>query len=288
MIVHTGTAASVDAYMVAPLSAENADYEQSAGIGRQGGAWTYGPTRSVTRLNSHLRDGWSEGAERIRAINATADAAAPVTVRNVRRRRVTGDAGSEVDVTAYWRGRGDVAWSRCVRDGAVKARAVHIVPMLCGVCTLTADQFFYRGAAAVRLADLLTEAGYNVAITAAAVGPQVGVLGSGEPHYAYAIPLKPYTAPLEINVLAAVLCEVGFTRHYVFRHLGTAPFVIGQHCGRYDTNGERVLPELARLAVPEQSGERVVYLPYDIGTAKQAEQWVRDQIAALDQSEKTE
>lgn len=279
--IHVATVANVAEYMSAPLSRVNKDYE--GGAGGDSSTWKFGPTYTLRKLDAHLTQGWEEGVARLREIQGEAQAGAAVTVRNVRRRRVRGEQGAEVDVTAYWRGRGDVAWERCVRDAATKVRAVHIVPMLCGVCTLTADQFFYRGAAAVRLCDLLTEAGYNVAITAAAIAPQIGdgYTSAKEYDYAVGIPIKPYLAPLEINTVAAVLCEVGFTRHYVFRHLGVAPFGVGSHCGRYDDLGLSRLDGLARLAVPAAEGEHTVYLPYDIGTKGQAADWVKASLDSL-------
>lgn len=283
MAIHKGTAADVQDYMAAQLSHVNREHK--GGSGGECDRWKFGPTYTLQRLNKHLCNGWPEGVERVRRINADADARAAVTVRDIRRRRVRGESGAEVDVTAYWRGRADIAWERCRRDASVKARAVHIVPMLTGVCTLEADQFFYRGAAAVRLCDLLAAAGYSVAVTAAAIVPQVGDMKPRSHDYAWGIPLKPYNAPLEINALTAALCEVGFTRHYVFRHLGTASFRVGAHCGWYDQPGIARLPGLARVAVPEQPGERTVYLPYGIGTAAQAEEWVKAQLAAIEAGE---
>lgn len=280
---YVNAVADVQEYMDVRLTAVNSRHE--GGSGGEASRWKFGPTLNLASLNAHLTAGWPEGVDRVRQINATAEGGAPLTVRNVRRRRVHGEAGAEVDVTAYWRGRADVAWSRCVRDSETKIRAVHIVPMLCGVCTLEADQFFYRGAAAVRLCDVLTAAGYRVAVTAAAIAPYVVDMGRTENHYAVAIPLKPYTAPLELNTLTAVLCEVGFTRHYVFKHIGTAPFKVGGHCGWYGAEGVAELPKLARLAVPQQPGEMTVYLPYDIGTAQQAEQWVQQQLDKLNAGE---
>lgn len=117
------------------------------------------------------------------------------------------DWGDELDADRVFH-RDPTPWERI--DRAPEARRT--IQIGCNVsvsCRMTPEQLLYRGAAALALADLLTDRGCNVGITLfkCAEGPtdkvKMGVLRCV---------VKAPDMPLDLSALTFALCEIAFCR----------------------------------------------------------------------------
>ena len=266
---------SVRDFCTTPVDKSNlAVWERYVG-GSHSHGWLYGDAGSLKVLDERLRDGWSDGAERIAGIDIP-NLPKPQSIRRARRRA---DFGAEVDVTEYWRGRGDVAWSTCKRAARPQITNVRIVPMIAGSCGQSSDQFFWRGAAVARLADALTDAGYNVEIIAAAVAETIGN-GRKPPNYCHTFTIKDATAPLDTGLLAAVLCQQGFVRHYMFRSFAALRgSVLGSHMGMY--GDKDLLDKLAATAHVDATGVLTVFMKYDCDSPEACRRWIIENLKMI-------
>lgn len=175
---------------------------------------------------------WPEGVQRMRdALRDLGSLPAPI---DARRRRVRADAGAEVDITAYWRGRADIAWEKCARRSVRAAATVRLYVNSVIAAREHSDGLFWRGAAALYLADTLTDAGYNVEIWAVrhATNAWRGARGS----LTFRTLVKSALAPLDINALAVTVALPAFTRHvYHLAHCAMPDFECADGLGQPGT-----------------------------------------------------
>ncbi len=117
------------------------------------------------------------------------------------------DDGEELDPDRVL-ARDPYAWDKSVRVEHTR-RTVTIGCNISVLCDVKAEQLLYRGAAALALADILTERGFNVEIVAfkAVAGPSSEVR-NGVIKYQ----VKPANMPLDLNTVAVGLCELAFAR----------------------------------------------------------------------------
>lgn len=170
--------------------------------------WLGAPSFAV--LKERLTTGWPEGVERLMKI-----ALRDFDTVSIRRRRYRSDQGDEVDMQAVWRGDMSRAWTRTRRQArAGGVRTVTIVCNLGGSAATASDKLFWRGASALRLADALTTAGYNVAIIGGEVGEQAGL--EKDVQIAQFVQIKDADQPLDLSALAAITCMAGFFRTALF------------------------------------------------------------------------
>lgn len=269
---------SVDAFCNLPIAERNREQWAMYSKRREhdNDDWLAGTARNVAGVTRRVRDGWPEGVQKITSLNT----GAILPPRSTRRVRRWADQGDSVEMSRVWAGRIDVAWQRCHRDQRNAPALVRIVPIIAGHAALNESQFFYRGAAVARLADVLTEAGYNVEIIAACVAHKVAGRGtSKEIAYCHTLTLKAPTAPLDLSNLAAVLCQPGFVRWYMFKSFAACEHgTIDQAMGWYgDAAG---LDSMARAAV-EADGTRTVFMRYAIDSEQAAQEWLSQSIAAI-------
>jgi hypothetical protein len=170
--------------------------------------WLGAPSFAV--LKERLTKGWSEGVDRLMKI-----ALRDFETVSIRRRRIRSDQGDEVDMQAVWRGDMSRAWTRTRRQSrAGGVRTVTIVCNLGGSAGTTSNELFWRGASALRLADALTTAGYNVAIIGGEVGEKTGT--DKDIQLGQFIEIKAADQPLDLSALAAITCMAGFFRTALF------------------------------------------------------------------------
>lgn len=218
-------------------------------------------------LDRLLVDGWAEGAARMDAL-----AVRIPPIANVRRRLVWSDLGDSVDMQRVYTGQLSQAWQRPSRVRQDSLAVKRIVVNVGGLCYVDAADLFWRGAAAVALADTLTAAGYKVEIIAHSAarkpfhGPNVpaGVRTT--------FTVKSAKAPLDTSLLAAVICIPGFFRSYVFGARVAHPVYATQS-------------GLGSTMAPEKVGGSLE--PGDIAgldavkNLKTARAWLADQLTAL-------
>ncbi len=168
-----------------------------------------------------VREGWPQGVARLDALTAEVP---PVV--GLRRRPVRGDHGDELDIHAINTGNADRAWTRRQRRVTVGGRAnVCIHVHISAAATVKSEALFWRGAAAVKLSDALTEAGYDVEIVGQlagvgmnANGPKLGLCDT--------FTIKSSGMPLDKNSVASVVCLAGFMRTFGFAHYTRIPMAV--------------------------------------------------------------
>jgi hypothetical protein len=173
-------------------------------------------------VQKKMADGWDKGRDRLNDFRSKlTDIELPPTDRRRKPRR--GDHGDVLDIHAVYAGRLDTAWTRAVRTSTFGPQRVEIVAnMLCSGAA-HADVLFWRGAAAVALADLLETAGYMVRLVVIFGGKTMPYNGNGE-KVSCRVTVKDHGNPLDVTSTSAVIMP-GF-----FRALGHA--WIAGHCIR--------------------------------------------------------
>lgn len=157
--------------------------------------------------------GWPDGVAHM--IEAMQGIAAPQAATSIKRRKTRGDSGDEFDWQAAAQGMNDIAWTRPVQRAIATPRTVTLFCDLThGSTHLTgAEQFFWRGAAILYLADSLSRAGYNVRIIAAM---RQQIKTARAPSRQFNVQIKQADMPVDLSALAASLCLAAFTRTLLF------------------------------------------------------------------------
>jgi len=150
-----------------------------------------------------IRNGWPRGATRI--AEAFSRIESTLHSRSRKRVRVRAAQGAEVDVTQYWRGRGDIAWTDARREQRTGPIRYTITVDAIELGGNDAERMFWRGAAVCALSDLLSKAGYAVRIQSAWHSDSKGGV-------ACRVTLKDFSAPMDIEALAACAALPAFFR----------------------------------------------------------------------------
>ena len=118
----------------------------------------------LTRLDSWKAkgiEGWPEGVQRmheaLKAVKAN-------KALDVRRRRTRGPEGDDLDIHSIYGGRLETAWERMAPRQGYGSPVVRIWIEASTPGMMTADQMFWRGAAAMAVTERLEESGYRVEI----------------------------------------------------------------------------------------------------------------------------
>lgn len=241
---------------------------------RFGPVWL-GPARTATAARELFRKGWPEGVERLRQMRANSLS----TAQSVKRVRCRSDQGDELDIHRIWSGRFDTAWSATKVGKRTHTRHVHILATTQAACAIDQEQVYWRGAAATRLADVLEDAGYSVAITGLTVA---GATNVDYDKVTFAYPVKGYDQPLSLANIAVALCCVAWHRVLGFTAFASIP---GQTHSYYGMNHDHVIEALIEdYAKHQLSGEHVIKLPSNMWAEGKATEWLNSQIAAINQS----
>lgn len=229
---------------------------------------------SVPKLREVLSKGWSEGVSKLEKI-ALRDLASPASVR---RRRIRSDQGDEVDMQAVWRGDLSRAWTRTRRQSRTGVRSITLVIDLGASCGTDADQLFWRGASALRLASELVSAGYNVAIYGcspsrnSAYGKEVDVVQFVE--------IKGEDSPFDIDRLAALTALPGFFRTSLFAGIAwgcdQANATVCGTLGRHDNS--LIAKAIKHMPMIPQNA----FIQKDVLSKQDAEQWIESVIQQIE------
>jgi hypothetical protein len=214
-ILHFDSIGALRAFAARPTPANRNVYARFnsnvCAVERGGNAWFGVDTYSDVQML--LNTGWPNGVARM--LEALQGIAAPQAATSIKRRKTRGDHGDEFDWQAAAQGMTDIAWTRPVLRQIAASRTVTLF------CDLThgstymtgAEQFFWRGAAMLYLADSLSAAGYNVRIIGAV---RQRLLTALSPIRQFNVQIKQPDMPVDLNSLASSLCLAGFTRTLIF------------------------------------------------------------------------
>lgn len=232
---------------------------------------------SVEELQQRLKTGWAEGVKKLEAI-AIKELDAPLSVR---RRRIRADQGDEVDMQAVWRGDLSRAWSKTRRANRTGVRSLSIIIDLGASAGTSANQLFWRGASALRLADQLLTAGYNVAIYGAATA--IGAAASKSLNAVQFVEIKAEDAPFDMDKLAALTAMPGFFRTSLFTGINYSADRIDDDTdygyGSSDQSGKHIPAALKMLpSVPQNA----IIQPHNVLNKEAAEAWLAQAIEQIE------
>lgn len=221
---------------------------------------------SVSELRSVLKNGYPAGVAKLEQITV-GELPAP---QDIRRRRVRSDQGDELDMQAVYRGDLSRAWSRTKRQSRNSVRSVSIVIDLCGNASVTSDQLFWRGAAGLRLANELTNAGYSVAVYGAAGAVRID--STGDHRLAQFVEIKAEDSPLDMDRLASLTCLAGFFRTSLFTGIIWAADKVGKRVdyGLGQSTNEALAEGIKALPIPQDA-----IIQPQVKNKAQAEAWLK-------------
>jgi hypothetical protein len=231
---------------------------------------------SLPEFHQRITGGWAEGVDRVLALECKVREAATLAAKSVRRRRVREGQGDEVDMQSVWRGDISRAWTRTRRQSRVSTRVVSIICNVGGLSNVTAADLFWSGAAALRLANELTAAGYSVGLYAGQYSDNVDEarkVGGGQ-----FVEIKAPDAPLDLSKLAAITCLAGYFRTAMFAGKVVAMDMAGRNVnpGLGYTNVDKVAAAAAKVGLTGCIVEPAIY------SEAQAVAWVASQTERLE------
>lgn len=157
----------------------------------------------ITRL---IRDGWAKGVELMAEVEKSISLPPPKAIRRVQRWLNSGD---ELDMQKVWNGDIDTAWRGTQRDFRSGPQRVRLLIDCIESGGEDEKVMRWRGVAALKLADMLTEAGYSVQVES--------VMSTkdwlkGEHKFVCRVVVKDYTQPADLQTLAATTAMPAFFR----------------------------------------------------------------------------
>lgn len=231
-------------------------------------------TRNVIKLGGMTREQcidicesgrWDEGVARMQKELEGFEVPA---ARSIKRKAVWADQGDSLDIHRVFNGQLDAAWRRTKRRQMPATRQVVITFPLFVSWMHSAEKLFWCGAAALKLADLLTEAGYSVAI--------IGVHGTtNNGNYCYdSLTVKTADQPLDINAVVVAMAFPGFSRTMGFKALMSIPFPITSGLGTAIYDATEPLEALGYL--PEECAHGLFA---EVDSKSSARAWIEKQLA---------
>lgn len=240
--------------------------------------WIGAPNANIAA--NRVVNGWPEGAEEVFKRMADLDVPVPSSIR---RKINRSDQGDELDIHSVYRGDLDHAWTSRRRKHSRSKMTVRIVTRSNQQRGITSDQVFWRGAAVVKLSDMLTEAGYNVEILCAIAARN---LDHQDVKFLVTFPLKGASDPLDCEQLAGITCHSGFHRMFGFRGYNA---LIGWEAGKKakDDYHQSLHAYASSNAMVEEAdlgadGVHVFPIAMDITTKQEAHDWVAKCVAELE------
>ncbi len=216
--------------------------------------------------------GWQQGAKRI-AATVTQDVPLP---QSIRRRRKRGDQGDELDIHAVYAGHLDNAWWRAQRAARAGRKNVTIIAPVNIACQYSTDDVFWRGACVAKLADMLSDAGYNVSFVGAIIS--TGIDNGYTTDMLHTVDLKTASQPLDVPNLAAALAHTGFMRSVGFTLIASQETALSECYGMNDPGTmNRMLADLA--AEYNKAGDNAIFCPYTTLNQDASEAWLAEQAA---------
>lgn len=213
---------SIDEMLARPVSRKNEGHRNAFLFKGVDGARAEDPARewrggisSGEEFRTFLANGWPEGVARI------LDKIGRLSVEGVtsiRRRAVRKDQGDELDPVRVTSGQLDTAWrtaERRLQAGGVTHARLLVQTGFPG--KIHPDDYFWRGAVAVIVADALEEAGYQTEIMGYNLAGDVYHHPSGNLDCALLWPIKRYGEALDLDALAALTAHASTHRVGAFR-----------------------------------------------------------------------
>jgi hypothetical protein len=195
-----------------PRNPKNLEFTNSADNERDShwsDRWT-GGANTTSKALAAMSGQYASGAAIIKRIERAAAHIKLPPKMDLRRRRVRGSEGDDLDIFAVYRGRLDIAWERTQRRPITASPMVSIVVNTICNGGEDASVISFRGAVGIVLAQLLERFGYRVRIVFAMGG---NIIGGNEKFSVRAV-LKDYGKPVNQEAIACA------THPALFRVMG--------------------------------------------------------------------
>jgi len=242
------------------VSPQNKQYRDNYLHHEDRGSWYGAKCKTGADVQKLLRDGWADGRAKYETMRDRIDTSNLIPVD--RRRRLTRtDMGDDVDMQAIYRGDLDRAWTVARRTRVTGPQQITILANMVCSGVDDADTLFWRGVAAVALADRLESAGYNIRLV-------VGFGGENDDGIKTScrITVKDFGMPLDISSVTSVIMP-GF-----FRAIGHG-WLAGHQKGRWCGGGIAVKQCIA------DKGE--IVLSHAVNSRDSAVKWAKETIESL-------
>lgn len=175
-----------------------------------------------------VHEGWPEGVERAIAIRDRIVYSLPPP-KTLRKRKVHGDFGDEVDIQKIYSGDWDRAWTKTQREMVTGMPVIRILTSFAANCDKSADAMFYKGVTAAILTDILEARGYRVEVVI--YSHVQGVYTNGDSSYCQLM-VKDSKEPLDLSRLIVTTALSGFFRYHWFKYAVSLPILAFDSLGR--------------------------------------------------------
>lgn len=225
--------------------------------------------KSIDDYMAFTQRGWVSGAGKITAALDALDTPLP---QSVRRRHSWSDDGYEVCIDRIRAGNLDNAWRRTRRAVGAGPQPVKIAIQINATAGVAAEQLFWRGAAAVVMADALTLAGYRVEIEAHTYA-QLNLA----PHFTHtSFTVKRFDELATTADLAAYLaCAATFRLIELSARLVLSP-VKNESCGK-------TVPMVADQIEVAAGTTLLLLTAGAVTSAESARNWIKQAVAKIEQ-----
>lgn len=276
----TGRYNSLDEYC-AFLDSDRFTYHGNRRIAREAGAhysadWLgltdaeRGKGDAVKAVSDLANRGWERGADRLSKLVEQMEVP---KLASIRRRRIRGEHGDDVDMQRVYTGRLETAWTRTQRLNRVHTPRVAIITDSIAEGGMNAERMLWRGAAAAALAGILCHAGYQVRM-------ESGYRGSyGRRYFELRVMTKDYCQPYDYATAAATMALPGFFRamgHKWYHMAAPEACSYGMNVHTINEAGEQ--ERALELGTPH-----ILIAPQGIECEAQAVAWVKSCVARLTQ-----
>ena len=227
---------------------------------------------SQSQYEDRLKHGWGEGVDKLREI-----ATKEIQPTSLRRKRIRGDQGDELDIHAVYRGDLSRAWTKTKRQHKLGGmRSISLVCNLSCNCKANAEDLFFRGASVLKLTEALSEAGYSVAIYG---GTGAEKIGDANFKMAQFVEIKAEDHALDVSALASLIAMPAYKR-------------ISLHGGMIeeaDLRGTRIdsglgsnSSEFMTQAVKQLPISQNAFIQPEVNSKQSAEAWIDSVMAQIE------
>jgi hypothetical protein len=221
-----------------------------------------------TRL---VKDGYRKGLDLIQKVKDKVTAPTPKTVRRYQKWMAQGD---DVEMQRIWSGNLDYAWRGTARDTRHGPQRVRILVDAIESGGNGAAGMRWRGVAALKLSDLLTEAGYSVQVESVISCKD----SSSSRIFKLRTIVKEYEQPLDLLTLAATTTLPAFFRSLM--HTWGLAVAINPRC----SVSYQVRTPDAEEFPDGDDNSRVFVIPGKANNAEKASELITQIIGKLDEA----
>jgi hypothetical protein len=229
---------------------------------------------SQAQYEDRLAHGWGEGVDKLREI-----ATKEIQPTSLRKKRVRGDQGDELDIHAVYRGDLSRAWTKSKRQN--KLGGMRSIALVCNLsCNAgeNASKLFYRGASVLKLAEALSEAGYSVSIYGGAGSCDIGRNNSGV-SLAQFVEIKAEDHALDVSSLASLIAMPAYKRVQFHGGLVVESDLRGMECrdGLGSNSTATMVEGIKKLPISENA-----FVQPEVNTKESAEAWIDSVMAQIE------